>query len=85
MNTAAFNSNKTPSTSLETPKRWRFSSAYKLQVLAEFDRCTKPGQRGLILRREGLYSSHIANWRRWAYPDQDHLESQKSPTANYTR
>ena len=49
--------------------------------LDEADRCTKPGQLGLILRREGLYSSHISVWRRWrrrACPE--HPESQKPPT-----
>ena len=49
------------------PKRRRFSDAYKLRILDEADRCTKPGQLGLILRREGLYSSHISVWRRWLW------------------
>ena len=33
-------------------------------MLAEYDRCSEPGQRGALLRREGLYSSLIADWRR---------------------
>ena len=65
----------------EKPKRRRFSAEYKLRILNEADRCTKPGQLGLLLRREGLYSSHLAAWRRWRrcrYPE--HPESQKPAT-----
>ncbi len=83
MNTAAFNPDHAPNTPSETPTWRRFPSEYKLRILDEYDRCTKPGDRGLILRREGLYSSHVANWRRWrrrTYPD--HPESKKPPTAS---
>ena len=45
-------------------KRRRFSAEYKLRVLAEADRCTQPGEIGALLRREGLYSSHLTTWRR---------------------
>jgi hypothetical protein len=45
-------------------KRWQFSAAYKLSVLKEADRCTGPGAVGALLRREGLYSSHLTTWRR---------------------
>jgi transposase len=45
-------------------KRREFSPAYKNQILTEVDGCTKAGQIGSILRREGLYSSHLATWRR---------------------
>lgn len=49
------------------PKRRRFTAAYKAEILAEYDSYPKGGeQRGAILRREGLYSSHIAEWRRQA-------------------
>lgn len=41
-----------------------FSADYKLAVLAEYDRCSEPGQRGALLRREGLYSSIVTDWRR---------------------
>ena len=41
-----------------------FTAEYKLAILAEFDRCTEPGEKGAILRREGLYSSLITDWRR---------------------
>jgi transposase-like protein len=45
-------------------KRRQFSAAYKLSVLEEADRCTSPGAIGVLLRREGLYSSHLTTWRR---------------------
>ena len=43
--------------------RRRFSREYKLSVLAEADACKKPGELGALLRREGLYSSHLSSWR----------------------
>jgi transposase len=45
-------------------KRRRFSAEYKLAILREADACTQPGQIGALLRREGLYSSHLVDWRR---------------------
>ena len=44
--------------------RRRFSVEYKLRILAEADACSEPGQLGELLRREGLYSSHLTTWRR---------------------
>lgn len=44
--------------------RRRFSAEYKVGILAEADTCTLPGQLGSLLRREGLYSSHLSQWRR---------------------
>ncbi len=44
--------------------RRRFSAAYKRQIVAEADACAEPGAIGALLRREGLYSSHLSNWRR---------------------
>jgi transposase len=46
------------------PVRRKFSAEYKLAILEEYDRTTDPGAKGAILRREGLYSSHIVEWRR---------------------
>jgi len=46
------------------PKRRRFSAEEKLRILKEADVCTKPGEQGALLRREGLYSSHLTEWRR---------------------
>lgn len=43
-------------------KRRRFSAAYKARILEEIDR--SPGETGAILRREGLYSSHLTSWRK---------------------
>jgi len=48
---------------LEKPVRRRFTAEYKLRILREADRSTQPGQLGALLRREGLYSSHLTAWR----------------------
>lgn len=49
----------------ERPKRRTFSAEYKAQVLDEYDSLPAGGsERGALLRREGLYSSHIAEWRK---------------------
>jgi transposase len=49
---------------VERPHRRQFTAAYKLQILQEADGCHAPGQLGAVLRREGLYSSHLRDWRR---------------------
>jgi transposase-like protein len=49
---------------LERPRRRRFSAEYRLRILRQADACTMPGELGALLRREGLYSSSLANWRR---------------------
>ena len=48
---------------VEKASRRRFTAKYKLQVLEEADHC-EPGEIGALLRREGLYSSHLTTWRR---------------------
>ncbi len=48
----------------EKAKRRRFEASYKLRVLEEADRLTEAGEVGALLRREGLYASHLAHWRR---------------------
>lgn len=46
-------------------KRRRFSAKYKLEVLRRAEACRdQPGQIGALLRKEGLYSSHLTSWRR---------------------
>ena len=45
-------------------KRRQFSAKYKLRILTEADQCTQRGEIGALLRREGLYSSHLTTWRR---------------------
>ena len=45
------------------PKRRRFTAKYKLQILAETDRAADTGGISAILRREGLYSSALSDWR----------------------
>ena len=44
--------------------RRRFTVEYKTRILAEADACTETGQLGELLRREGLYSSHLSTWRK---------------------
>ena len=46
------------------PKRRQFTAAYKARIVEEVQQCTEQGQIGVILRREGLYSSAITLWRR---------------------
>jgi transposase len=48
----------------ERPLRRRFTAEYKLRILEQADRCTRPGELGALLRREGLYSSSLSTWRR---------------------
>jgi transposase len=49
---------------LAKPQRRRFSAEYRLRILKQADACKKPGELGSLLRREGLYSSLLTNWRR---------------------
>ena len=52
---------------VDRPLRRRFSPSYKLRIVEEADRCTEPGEVGQVLRREGLYSSHLTTWRKAAH------------------
>lgn len=47
----------------ERPTRRRFTAEYKLRIVREAAACRQPGEVGALLRREGLYSSHLAAWR----------------------
>jgi transposase len=49
---------------LERPKRRTYSAQEKLRILADLDRCSRSGDVGALLRREGVYSSSITRWRR---------------------
>ena len=56
-----------PSSEVEVmakPVRRRFTAEYKLGVLRQADRCKGRGEVGALLRREGLYSSHLTQWRK---------------------
>jgi transposase-like protein len=48
----------------ERPRRRRFTAEYKLGVLREAEACTRKGEIGAMLRREGLYTSHLTAWRK---------------------
>jgi len=45
-------------------KRRSFTAKYKRKIVREADACKEPGEIGALLRREGLYSSHLTTWRR---------------------
>jgi len=45
-------------------QRRQFTAEYRRRILKAADACKKPGSLGALLRREGLYSSHLSNWRR---------------------
>jgi hypothetical protein len=49
---------------VEQAKRRKFTASYKLGVLTKADACTAPGEIGELLRREGLYTSHLTYWRK---------------------
>ena len=48
---------------VEKARRRKYSAKYKLSIVTEADACTRPGELGALLRREGLYSSHLTTWR----------------------
>ena len=47
----------------DRPKRRRFTAEYKRKILKQADACTRPGELGALLRREGVYSSSLNSWR----------------------
>lgn len=49
---------------VEMPTKRRFSAEYKMRIIAEADACKSPGEVGALLRREGLYDSHLYRWRK---------------------
>src|SRR3954462_1742619 len=49
---------------VERPKRRRFTAKYKLEILEQAEACTRSGEIGELLRREGLYTSHLTAWRK---------------------
>ena len=69
---------RSPTEVPEKARRRRFTAEYKHRILREADACTRPGELGALLRREGLYSSNLAAWRT-AVRDRGHkgLEPQK--------
>src|SRR4051794_30935717 len=49
---------------VERPRRRRFTATYKLEILEQAEACARPGEIGELLRREGLYTSHLTAWRK---------------------
>jgi transposase len=62
---------------MEHPRRRTFTAAYKLRIVREADACERPGEVGALLRREGLYSSHLTAWRKQR--DQGALQALSKP------
>jgi transposase len=69
---------------VSTAKRRAFSKAEKLRILAAADACVAPGDIGALLRREGIYSSHLATWRkqRQIAGETGALERKRGPKAD---
>ena len=61
----------------ERTQRRYFSNGYKLAILADYDRCSEPGEKGALLRREGLYSALITDWRR---ASRRHVDRERRPS-----
>lgn len=57
---------KAPKTQVMPKKKKKrcFTVEYKLRILQEADACIEPNEVGALLRREGLYYSHLSNWRK---------------------
>ncbi len=64
--------------------RRRFNAEYKEQILTEADQC-QHGELGALLRREGLYHSHLATWRKQQQQQGTLSGQQRGPKANPTR
>lgn len=67
MQTLASLSTKESATKVTTTaKRRCFTAEYKRRILQQAEACRETGGLGALLRREGIYSSHLANWREQA-------------------
>ena len=65
---------------VEKAARRRFTAEYKRQIAREAEQCKQPGEIGALLRREGLYSSVLARWRR--QHREESLASSKNSRSN---
>ena len=61
---ASSGANDIPNPVSSKPDRRQFTAAYKLSIVQCADTCQNPGEIGELLRQEGLYSSHLSNWRK---------------------
>lgn len=66
-------------------QRRRFTAEYKLRILRAAERCTAPGAIGALLRREGLYSSHLTTWRAQQAASLEPRRRGRKPEANPLR
>jgi len=67
---------------VEKATRRRFTAEYKQRIAAEAEQCSRPGELGALLRREGLYSSIVQRWRQQLR--EDSLSSSKKSTQKET-
>jgi transposase-like protein len=63
LSAGAFPAGAPPTEVLAVAKRRQFTAEYKLRIVQEADACRAAGELGALLRREGLYSSHLSTWR----------------------
>jgi transposase len=70
-----------PEVRAHRPRR-RYTSQYKLEMLRKADACTKPGEVAALLRKEGLYSSHLVTWRRQRVAGLTPKKRGRKPTAD---
>ena len=66
-------------------QRRRLTAEYKLRILREAERCTAPGAIGALVRREGLYSSHLTTWRAQQAASLDPRRRGRQPQVNPLR
>jgi transposase len=69
----------------DRPQRRRFTAAYKLAILADYDRLEAKGEKGALLRREGLHTSHLAEWRRAREAGALHQPGQPAGASRHAR
>src|SRR2546426_6826432 len=99
MNAAERNGSERETEVVAKPTRRRFALEYKRRIIREADGCKTPGAVGRLLRREGLYSSHLAVWRgapgrgglgggggeRWAGPPRGRSRAKRNPAGAAAR
>ncbi len=75
-----------PSGHAKPHTRRHFNDRDKLRIPKAAERASRPGELGLLLRREGIYSSHMACWRRWRRRTRPkHEQSRNPPTDSQQR
>jgi transposase-like protein len=63
------------------PKRRTFTREYKMRILEQYENASSPQERNALMRREGIYSAYLTEWRR----ERDHAESAPAPEKKHGR